>query len=120
MKQAILIGLAQVLAVLPGVSRAGSTITMSRHLGIKPEKAAEFSLLLFIPAISGAIAYSSLKLFSEGLAGVSGGALACGILVSAGVGYFAIELLVKSLTAHKFKWFGAYCVVAGAVGLFIL
>jgi undecaprenyl-diphosphatase len=115
-----LVGLAQALALLPGISRSGSTITAARHLGISPEKAAEFSLLLSVPALAGATLIKALEIFKNGCGGFGGLQLGVAMIVSAIVGYVAIVCLVKTLTAGKFWMFGFYCLAVGLLGIVLL
>lgn len=114
------VGLAQAVALLPGISRSGATITTARHLGISPEKAAEFSLLLSVPALAGATLIKGLQAWKTGLAGYTMPQLGLGMAVSAIVGYVAIVCLVKTLTAGKFWMFGLYCLAVGLAGVLFL
>ena len=118
--RAIGIGVMQALAILPGISRSGTTITAARHLGLAPRTAAEFSLLLMLPAIGGAMVLSIGDVMHEGLSELSVLELATAFVVSALVGYAAIELLVRSLTGGHFKWFGVYCLVVGFFGILLI
>lgn len=117
--EALCIGLAQALAITPGISRSGSTIVTARHLGIASENAAEYSFFLMLPAVAGA---SMLEL-RHGLpeaGAVSPLSLLFGILTAAIVGYIAIALLLKVLRSDKFWLFGPYCIAAGALGMYLL
>jgi undecaprenyl-diphosphatase len=100
-RSALLIGLAQCIAIVPGVSRSGSTVVTALWLGISPLEAAAFSFLMSIPTIAGA-AVLKLPELSGGLEGVSGGALAIGFLVAGVTGVLAIRLLVKLLPDRSF------------------
>lgn len=112
--KSLLIGLAQSLAMLPGISRSGSTITMARHLKIEPSKAAEFSFLMSIPLLLAATLLGAKDLISgEATGDVSCAAMIVGFFVSAVVGLLAMKLLVKILCANKFWYFGIYCMIAG-------
>jgi undecaprenyl-diphosphatase len=113
LKSAIGIGIMQGIAILPGVSRSGSTISAGLMQGIEREEAARFSFLLFIPAILGATLVEA-KNITEIADPV---ALGVGTLVSIIVGYLTLNFLlgiVKTGNFSKFKW---YCL---AVGLLIL
>ncbi len=116
----LLIGIAQAVAIAPGISRSGATIVMARHLGIEPSKAAEFSFLLMIPAVAGASVLELLHHDAWKTIPVSHGALAAGIVVSAVAGYVSMVLLVRMLSSGKFWVFGLYCVLAGGVGFMLL
>ena len=118
--QAVVIGLAQAAAILPGISRSGITIAAARHLGVNPDESAEFSLLLMVPAILGAILLSAGDVAANGLRGLTVPQIAVALAVSASVGYFAIVLLVRTLRSGSFRWFGAYCLAVGALALLAL
>jgi undecaprenyl-diphosphatase len=120
--RAIFIGLAQAIAVLPGVSRSGMTISAARISGISPQKSAEFSFLASMPLIAGACLKKILEAFTEapaqGAEALSPLLLAAGICVSAIVGYFALSLLVRILRGRYFWCFGIYCLLAGCCTIF--
>ncbi len=109
-----LIGCGQALAILPGISRSGSTISVARLMGVDGEKAAEFSFLLSIPAILGA---TVLKLPDSG--GIPLNYLAGGA-VAALVGYGAIVLVVKLLNKGKLHIFSYWCFLLGLLGLIFI
>jgi len=115
--RAIVIGLAQAIAVLPGVSRSGMTISAARMSGISPEKSAEFSFLASIPLIAGACLKKLLEAYTEAPSPDAGAIspllFMAGICVSAIVGYFALSFLVRTLRGKYFWCFGIYCVLAG-------
>ena len=112
LKDAVLIGLAQALAIFPGVSRAGSTMTAGLGLGLKREAAAKFSFLLSAPIIAGA----GLKSLTEVLSGLKTGAVVqtdlvlflVGIAAAAVSGFFVIRFLMKYLTNHPVDIFVYY------------
>jgi undecaprenyl-diphosphatase len=119
--RAIVIGVVQAFAMLPGISRSGSTISISRVLGICPKKAAEFSFLMSVPLLAGAVLMHIKEVFSGEVAGDVGSLdMGVGFVVSAVVGYFSIKWLVKLLGEGKFWRFGIYCLVAGAGSLVAL
>lgn len=123
--RAILTGLAQALALFPGISRSGMTISAARALGISPVKAAEFSFLMVIPLLIGAAAkdywdYLRQTPVVDSEASVSLLALSVGVVVSAVVGYFALKALVRILKNERFWMFGIYCVLAGALAVALL
>lgn len=112
-----LIGLAQALALIPGSSRSGTTITAAMFLGLTREAAARFSFLLGIPAIGGAGLFELRELLEHGMGGAGLSALAIGILTSALSGYLAIDLLLRYLrtrTTYVFVWYRI------GLGLFLL
>jgi len=114
---AFFIGIAQALAIVPGISRSGSTIFAATSLGVDRSEAATFSFILSIPAILGANLYQLVRYGFDG--GVDYGAYFVGFLVAALFGYLAISLVIRFLGEKKFKYFAAYCFVAGVVSFLI-
>ncbi|MCX5686113.1 MAG: undecaprenyl-diphosphate phosphatase [Candidatus Omnitrophica bacterium] len=110
----VIIGIAQGIAVMPGISRSGTTIGTGMLCGIDKEKAFRFSFLLAIPAVLGA---SVLKLhkIGQGIAGKDAGIFIAGGLVAMAVGLAAIRILFNALIRNKLYIFGIYCVLAGAL-----
>ena len=118
--RALLMGLAQAVAILPGVSRSGMTLAAARAAKVDGEKAAEFSFLMSAPPIAGAALLELAKAMhgpSAASAETSWALCAFGALLSAVVGWFALKVLVASLRGRWFWLFGPYCVVAGLVAL---
>ena len=116
--QAVAIGIAQGIAIMPGISRSGSTIASGVKCGLKSTDAAEFSFLLAIPAIAGAMLLEILKLAQGGTAAapaVPFGVLAAGFLVSAAVGYCALMGLIALLRGGKLVYFAYYLYAAAAL-----
>lgn len=109
---AILIGLAQTLALVPGVSRSGATICMALLLGFTRSDAARFSFLLSIPAVAGAGILEARKAFAE-LGSEAVPALAVGTGVAAVVGYASIAWFLRWLGSHELISFAIYRVAAG-------
>ncbi len=111
---AIVIGLAQGFALLPGISRSGMTMTAGMFRGIDKPKAAEFSFLLSLPAILGASVVDFLDLgASAQLPKKQIAFYVVGSLTAFLFGYLAIKLLLKVVQKGKFKYFGLYCFVVG-------
>jgi undecaprenyl-diphosphatase len=113
-KQGLLLGTAQALALQPGISRSGVTITTARAIGLDRESAARFSFLLSLPIIAGAGAYKAVDLAQTGLQGHAGEFVA-GIVASAISGFVVIWGLLKYLRRHDFTVFLWYRVVLAAV-----
>ncbi|MGE0028571.1 MAG: undecaprenyl-diphosphate phosphatase [Thermoleophilia bacterium] len=113
---AIWVGLAQALALVPGTSRSGATITAGLFLGLKREAAARFSFLLSIPAIVLSGLYGLTELVT-GDDNVSFGALAIATIVAFVFGYVSIAFLLRWLTSHSMMIFVVYRLVLGAVVL---
>ena len=114
--EALAIGTAQGIALIPGISRSGLTIAIALLLGIRREKAFKFSFLLSVPAVIGAL---GLTLYEQHetltLAGVGLTEILVGIAVSLVVSYFALKLLWKALAGKKFYLFAFYCWLLGTV-----
>jgi undecaprenyl-diphosphatase len=113
---ALVLGTAQGIAIIPGVSRSGLTIATALLLGVRREKAFAFSFLLSVPAILGAV---SLTFYNERDALVTSGIglteILVGVFVSMAVGYLALKLLGRLLQIKKFHLFGFYCWIVAIV-----
>jgi undecaprenyl-diphosphatase len=113
---ALIIGIAQGIAIIPGISRSGATIAVALLLGIKRERAFKFSFLISIPAILGAL---GLTLYTQSneltTVGLGWTEVLAGMAVAMLVGYFALKLLWKILVKKKFHFFALYCWLLGAV-----
>lgn len=116
-KDAAIIGCYQVLSLIPGTSRSGSTILGGMLTGVSRTAAAEFSFFLAIPVMLGASALKVLKFFLEGFRATSFELLllAVGIAVSFLVSLVVIEFLMSFVKKHSFKAFGIYRIALGAV-----
>lgn len=118
MPEALLIGLFQGLAILPGVSRSGATIVIGMIIGLQPKEAANFSFLIYIPAIFGA-----LLLQSGDLAGTDPSQMRsflAGAVAAAIVSYLAIAVLLRLLQRRVIRPFAWYCLAAGLATLILL
>ena len=107
LSQSLVIGLFQAVAILPGISRSGSTIVAGLSCGLKRDEAATFSFLLAIPVIGGAGLLKLVKLFQAPSGGTEWGLLALGALVSFYVGLGSLWWLVRWLQQgrlHLFAW----------------
>ncbi|MFY9252447.1 MAG: undecaprenyl-diphosphate phosphatase [Fuerstiella sp.] len=111
---AVAIGLFQAVAIVPGISRSGSTIAAGMACGLKREDAARFSFLIAIPAIGGA-AVVQLKDILTGEEQFTGApaAILFGTLIAFLVGVVALKWLLKLVVADKIHWFAMYCLVVG-------
>ncbi len=114
--RALLMGVGQAIALLPGVSRSGMTLASARGGRVDVDAAAEFSFLMSAPLIMGGLL---LELLKGGISteGSSLGVLLWGTALSAVVGYFSLALLVKALKGKWFWLFGPYCIGAGLLTL---
>ncbi len=116
MVDAMVIGLIQGLAIIPGVSRSGSTIAAALFMGVNREVAGRFSFLLSLPAILGALL---LSLDTESIStSASTFLILLGSLSAAVVGYLALILLLRLVKNGSFFYFAPYCWVIGLVALF--
>jgi undecaprenyl-diphosphatase len=111
-RDALLVGLAQTLALVPGVSRSGATICMALLLGFSRSDSARFSFLLSIPAIAGAGIFEARTAFSQ-LGRDAIPSLAIGTTTAFITGYLSIAWLIKWLGSHDLIGFAIYRVVAG-------
>jgi undecaprenyl-diphosphatase len=111
------IGLLQGLAVLPGLSRSGSTISAGVMSGLDREKAARFSFILGIPIIALAFAKDVVDLASGGFRLPDPVASAAGFVAAAAVGYLAIWWLLPFLKNHRLWWFVGYTAILGSIVL---
>ena len=113
LKFAILIGLAQCLALMPGVSRSGITITAALLLGFHRESAARFSFLISLPIVAGAAILKVGHLLKTGIPAGEGMPLAIGISTSALFGFLSVALLLKLVQRDSLYPFVWYRLVAG-------
>ena len=116
---AFIIGLAQAVAVLPGLSRSGSTIATGLLLGNKKEKLAQFSFLMVIPPILGEALLDLLKGLTgeKALGGIDALPLTVGFLAAFISGCFACKWMINIVKKGKLVYFGIYCALAGAATL---
>ena len=112
---ALKVGIAQALALAPGVSRSGITITAGRFLGLSRDAAARFSFFLLIPVTAGAVVFKGLKVAGDGIPPGQTSPLILGIIASAISGYAAIWWLLTYLRRHNYDVFVVYRFVAAAV-----
>ena len=114
--RALLIGVAQALAILPGLSRSGSTIFAGMLLGVNRETAARFSFIMSIPAILGAVVLHIGELVAVPPPVDDLLAILMGTMASAISGYFAIVLLMRIIRKGSLEWFGYYCLIVACIG----
>lgn len=121
LKDAILIGLSQACAIVPGVSRSGITMTTALFLDLDRQASAKFSFLLSAPIIAGAGLYEGIKILKHGGVGGLATEYLVGFLAAAISGYLVIAFLMRFLTTHTFKPFAYYRILlAGVVAAFLL
>ena len=109
--QAFAIGLAQMMAIVPGVSRSGATICTCLVLGMSSKSAVRFSFLLSLPAIGGALLLEAENLLT--LASEEAGAYGAGFITAFAVGFFAINLVEKITEKSRLVLFGIYTLILG-------
>lgn len=117
--RALLMGIGQAVAMLPGISRSGTTISTGRMLGLDAQTAAELSFFMLIPALSGATLLKVVDLIQgdAAMGEVTVGQLGLGFAVSAAVGYASMVLLLRTLSRGSFWRFSFYCLPAGILAM---
>jgi len=113
-RQAFLIGCVQLFALIPGMSRSGSTIVGGLLIGLERKTAAEFSFLLALPVMVAATGYAAFK-HHDALTGGHLDALAVGFVTAFVVAFFSVRWLLRFLTRHTFVAFGVYRIAVGAI-----
>ena len=117
LRHALLIGLIQTTALLPAISRSGTTISLALLLGISATEAFEFSFLLALPVTLGAAAFELLKIDFSVLAP---GPVVAGIVTAGLSGYLMLLFLRKLVISRNFYWFGVYCWAVGLATLVLV
>ena len=121
MKDSIIMGCAQCLALIPGVSRSGGTISAGLFIGLKRSVATRYSLLLAIPAVLASGIFSLPDAFNptHGQAATSS-QLGVGVVIAFILGYISIAWLLKFVEKHSLNWFAGYRVIVGVIVLILL
>ncbi len=117
---ALLIGISQALAVIPGISRSGATISTALLLGVDREKAAEFSFLMVIPPILGIMLLDLkdiMELSAAGSAGISSTALFAGFLAAFLTGLAACSWMISIVKKGRISYFAYYCFAIGIIAI---
>jgi undecaprenyl-diphosphatase len=111
---AIVIGIAQAIAILPGISRSGATISTAVLLGIDRTKAARFSFLMVVPLILGKIAKDLMggEISTESTQALP---LLLGFLAAFFTGLFACRLMIRIVQRSQLKYFAYYCILVGLI-----
>jgi undecaprenyl-diphosphatase len=115
-KSALGIGIIQAIAILPGISRSGSTIALGVILGIDKSKAARFSFLMVIPLIFGSMAKSILEIDSQ-VSEISILSLSLGFIAAFITGILACKWMIEWVKNSKLWYFSVYCLIAGSVAI---
>jgi undecaprenyl-diphosphatase len=116
LRQSIGVGLAQCLAMVPGVSRSGATILGAMSLGVDRKTAAEFSFFLAVPTLTGATVLQLYK-HGSGLSGTGMELIAIGFIVSFLVALVVVKLFVSAISRYGFAPFAYYRIIAGIAAL---
>ncbi len=118
-KESILIGIAQAIAILPGISRSGATISTSVLLGVDREQSARFSFLMVVPLIFGKMAKDILDGAFDKIDGplINYGV---GFLAAFLTGIFACTLMIKLVKNSQLKYFSIYCFLVAVITLFLI
>lgn len=111
-----IIGIAQAVAIFPGISRSGATISTAMFLRLSPSLAARFSFLLSVPVIAGAALLESRTVVRQGME-MGFAPFIIGLIAATITGYFAIKLLLRIIERGRFSWFAFYCFVVGIAGI---
>ncbi|MEW6049652.1 MAG: undecaprenyl-diphosphate phosphatase [Candidatus Zixiibacteriota bacterium] len=114
---AVVMGIGQAISILPGISRSGTTIVSGMLMKVEPALAAEFSFLLSIPAIGGAILLELNDLFE--MEGQVAGQYLFAALLSFIFGLISVYWVLRSVKRGKFEYFAYYCFAAGLLGLYL-
>jgi undecaprenyl-diphosphatase len=117
---ALAVGFAQAVALAPGTSRSGITITAGRFLGLTRDAAARFSFLLLAPVTFGAVIFKGLEVARDGLPAGSAGPVIVGVVSAAVSGFAAIWALLRYLRTHGYEIFVVYRLIAAAVVLLLI
>ena len=116
-KRSIIIGVAQSVALLPGISRSGMTIALGLITGLKRREAARFSFLIAIPALIGSGILTLLDVAESGASGIPAMVLLAGLGTSFVVGIISLKLLLQILEKGRLYYFGFYCFTTGVIVL---
>ncbi len=118
---AFIIGIGQAVAVLPGLSRSGTTIATGLLLGNRKERMAQFSFLMVIPPVLGEALLDVLEIAKEGFGnamdGISFGSLAIGFIAAFITGCLACKWMINIVKRGKLIWFAVYCLIVGALAI---
>ena len=117
---AVLVGLSQAVAIIPGISRSGSTMSTALYLRTDPYQAARFSFLLSLPVIAGATLLETKELIQSGTTMHNLVSLGVGTVVAFVSGYLAIKILLRIMERGQFRWFSLYCLTVGILAILFI
>ena len=113
---ALVIGIFQAIAILPGVSRSGGTIASAMVCGLKRPDAARFSFLIAVPVLAGVTLLKLIDILKDdGKIDVSWQPMLLGAVISFVVGLLCLKLLIRLLLADRLHWFAVYCLIVGGL-----
>ena len=107
-------GVMQAVAIIPGISRSGSTLAGGMLAGVDRKSAVRFGFLMSIPAILGSLVFTLKDLLTEGMGGIGAVPLLAGIVVAAISGFFAIKFMLKIVGENRLWVFAVYTALLGA------
>ncbi len=114
--KSLIIGIGQMAAILPGISRSGITITTGLLLKLKRQDAAKFSFFIMLIAVAGA---TGLEITKLDMASINIAELITGIFISFITGYIAIKILLRIVRNYKLHYFSYYCISVGIIGILL-
>ena len=114
---ALIIGIVQGLATIPGISRSGSTVTTALFCKFDRRFAVKYSFIMSIPAILGAALLQLKDIGSSQMSSTPWGIYLIGVLVAAVVGYICIKTMLVLIRKKKFKYFAIYCFIVGTIAI---
>ncbi len=117
--KALVTGIAQSAAMIPGISRSGSTICAALYQNVSPQRAADFSFLMLLPVVLGATLIQGLEILENGFS-LGWGPLLIGTLVAYVSGIVAIKVVLDFVRRGNLQYFAYYCFAAGALGLWLI
>lgn len=117
--KAFFVGVAQSAAMIPGISRSGSTICVALYQNVKPEQAANFSFLMLLPVVIGATLIKGFELVSQDTA-MEWIPLLLGTVIAYASGVVAIKLMIDFVKRGNLQYFAYYCFLVGGLGLWLL
>ncbi len=115
----IVVGIVQALAIMPGISRSGVTISAALFLRVKRAEAGEFSFLLSIPVIVGATLLAVLDVFERGFSSFDPGPCITGTFIAFFTGWLSLVVLMKIIQSGKMGYFGFYCLAVVLAGIIL-
>ena len=116
-KDSLVMGLMQAVAILPGISRSGSTLTGGVLSGLDRKVAVRFGFLMSVPAILGSLVFSFKDLVTEGMGDIGVLSVIVAVMVAAASGYFAIKFMLKIVGENKLWTFAVYVAILGVLVL---